>query len=167
MDVKRLRSDLYNAMRETLSPYGCGHSTLEPENVWVSQNLWRDHLGAYLGLSWPPYLAQRYWDMQVMSNTHLQSLGFVDCYIGNNLSFFPRGVTSIGYLLAQPRLVIDRLHEEGPKISVDPDRHINQRLPLLPLADWKAGKIPVCVVDATGRVTIEGQIDPVTIVEHE
>ena len=167
LDGKRLRADLYNAMRETLSPYGCGHSTLEPENVWVSQNLWRDHLGTYLGLSWTPFLAQRYWDMQVMSNTHLQSLGFVDCYIGNNLSFFPRGVTSIGYLLAQPRLVIDRLSANGPQISVDPDRHLNQRLPLLPLADWKAGKIPVCVVDASGKVTIEGQIDPVTIIEHE
>ncbi len=166
LDPQRLRTDLYNAMRETLSPYGCGHSTLEPENVWVSQNLWRDHLGSYLGLSWPPYLAQRYWDLQVMSNTHLQSLGFVDCYIGNNLSFFPRGITSIGYLLAQPRLIIDRLHETGPHISVNPDRHTNQRLPLLPLADWKAGKIPVCVVDAAGRVTIEGQIDPVTIVGH-
>ena len=167
LDKKRLAADIYNAMRETLSPYGCGHSSLETENVWVSQNLWRDHLSSYLGLSWPPLLAQRYWDLQVMSNTHLQSLGFVDSYIGNNLSFFPRGVTSIGYLLAQPRLVIDRLAEGGAKISVNPDRHMNQRMPLLPLADWKVGKIPVCVVDASGRVTIEGQIDPVTIMGNE
>lgn len=165
LDKPRLAADLYSAMRETLSPYGCGHSSLETENVWVSQNLWRDHLGGYLDLSWPPFLAQRYWDLQVMSNTHLQSLGFVDTYIGNNLSFFPRGVTSIGYLLAQPRLVIDRLATgSGAHISVNPDRHVNQRIPLLPLADWKAGKIPVCVVDAAGRVTIEGQVDPVTII---
>jgi len=167
LDRERLTADLYNAMRETLSPYGCGHSSLETENVWVSQNLWRDHLGAYLGLSWPPFLAQRYWDLQVTSNTHMQSLGFVDTYIGNNLSFFPRGVTSFGYMLAQPRLVIDRLAAGEPLISVTPDRHVNQRIPLLALADWKAGKIPVCVVDVTRHVWIEGETDPVTILGEE
>lgn len=163
LDRQHLALDAYNAMRETLSPYGCGHSSLEPENVWVSQNLWRDHLGQYLGLSWPPYLAQRYWDLQVMSNTHRQSFGFIDTYIGNHLAFFPRGVTSIGYLLAHCRLVIDRLAPGGQLISVDPDRHVNQRYPLLPLADWDAGKIPVCVVDTEGRVTIESPTDPVHV----
>jgi xylan 1,4-beta-xylosidase len=163
LDTKRLADDLYNATRETLSPYGCGHSSIETDNVWVSQNLWRDHLGQYIGLSWPHFLAQRYWDLQVMSNTHRQTLGFTDTYIGNNLSFFPRGVTSIGYLLAHPRLVIDRLHPRGQKISINPDRHINQRWPLLSLADWTAGKIPICVVDTAGNVTVESPTDPVTI----
>lgn len=163
LDARRLRADVYNAMRESLSQYGCGHSSLETENVWISQNLWRDHLAQYLGLSWPPFLAARYWDLQVMSNTHNQSLGYVDTYIGNNLSFFPRGVTSIGYLLSQPRLVIDKLAEK-PLITVNPDRHVNQRWPLLPLADWNAGKIPVCVVDVDGKVTIEGAIDSVKVV---
>ncbi|MEX2213341.1 MAG: DUF4965 domain-containing protein [Phycisphaeraceae bacterium] len=162
-DLTRLRSDIYNAMRETLSPYGCGHNSLERDNVWVSQNLWRDHLGQYLGLSWPVLLSPRYWDLQVMSNTHEQSLGYVDTYIGNNLSFFPRGVTSIGYLFGHTRLVIDRLAEGGPRITVQPDRNMNQRYPLLPLADWKAGKIPTCVVDTNGRVSIESAIDEVVV----
>jgi hypothetical protein len=48
-------------------------------------------------------------------------------------------------------------------ITVDPDRHKPQRWPLLPLADWTAGKIPVCVIDHHGKVTIEGQIDPVIV----
>ena len=162
-NLSRLRDDCYNAMRETMSPYGCGHSSLEVDNVWVSQNLWRDHLGQYLGLSWPVLLSPRYWDLQVMSNTHEQSLGYVDTYIGNNLSFFPRGVTSLGYLLGHTRLVIDRLAPEGVRITVQPDRSMNQRYPLLPLADWKAGKIPTCVVDTHGRVTIESPIDEVVI----
>ncbi|NJL30768.1 MAG: hypothetical protein HC898_03580 [Phycisphaerales bacterium] len=33
----------------------------------------------------------------------------------------------------------------------------------VPLADWKAGKIPICVVDRQGKVTIEGQIDPIIV----
>jgi hypothetical protein len=70
---------------------------------------------------------------------------------------------SIGHFLAGPRLIIDRLAPGGAYITVEPDRHQPQRWPLLPLADWKAGRIPICVVDAKGRVTIEGAHDPVVI----
>ncbi len=38
-----------------------------------------------------------------------------------------------------------------------------QRWPLLPLADWAAGRVPVCVVDSKGRVSIEAQTDPVIV----
>ncbi len=165
LDTNRLRHDLIGAAREALGSYGCGHSSDEVENVWVSQNLWRDHLLRYLGgreRTW----AQRYWDLQVMSNTSQQSLGYCDAYVNNNLSFNPRGVTSFGYMLAYPRLVIDRLSPGGARISVDPDRHAAQRWPLLPLADWKAGKIPICVVDDVGRVFIEGESDPI-IIHHQ
>ena len=56
----------------------------------------------------------------------------------------------------------------GARISVDPDHGYAQRWPLLPLADWKAGKIPVCVVDCGGdedvcRVVIETQLESVII----
>ena len=107
--------------------------------------------------------AQRYWDLQVMSNTYQQSLGFTDTYITNDCFFSPSGVTSFGYLLGYPRLVIDRLAAGGDRISVDPDRNSAQRWPLLPLADWKGGKIPICVVDESGRVMIEGESDPIII----
>ena len=59
--------------------------------------------------------------------------------------------------------MIDRLAPGGARIIVDPDRQVAQRWPLLPLADWKAGKIPVCVVDDAGRVTIEGKSDRIII----
>jgi hypothetical protein len=162
LDGARLRFDLVNAARETIGPYGCGHSSDELETVWISQNLWRDHLLQYLGKNDRTW-AQRYWDLQVMSNTYQQSLGFTDAYISNDLSFNPRGVTSFGYLLAYPRLVIDRLAPGGARISVDPDRTSPQRWPLLPLADWKGGKIPICVVDESGHVMIEGESDPIII----
>lgn len=162
LDRQRLFTDLHNALRESTSPYGCGHTSDDPENVWVSQNLWRDHVARYLGARGPDW-AQGYWDLQVMSNTQNQSLGYIDTYVTNNLCFYPRGIVSIGYLIAYPRLVIDRLAPGGTRISVDPDRSFPQRWPLLPLADWRAGKIPVCVVNNRGQVTIEGESDPITI----
>lgn len=162
LDRDRLKMDLTNAARESLGRYGCGHTSLEPENVWISQNIWRDHLGRYLGWRVAMF-SQHYWDMQVMSNTHAQSLGFVDTYIHNNLCFYPRGMAAMGYIIAAPRLTLDRLAADGAAITVEPDTHYPQRLPLLPLADWKANKLPICVVNAAGEVTIEGQIDPITI----
>ena len=97
-----------------------------------------------------------------MHNTGEQSLGFTDNYIDESLSFSPRGIVAIGAMLAYPRLIIDRLAPGGASISVDPDRHFNQRWPLLPLADWAAGKIPVCVVH-DGLVHIENDSDPVFV----
>lgn len=161
LEPDRLRLDVASAMREAVGRYGCGHSSADPENVWVSQNLWRDHLAEYLGLK--PLPAQHYWDMQVMSNTAGESRGFIDTYVTNNLSFYPRGIAAIGYLLAGPRLVIDRLAGGGILITINPDRGVAQRWPLLPLADWAAGKIPVCVVQSDGTVHIEGETDPVII----
>ena len=162
LDDARLKKDLVSALRETLSRYGCGHTSAECDNVWVSQNLWRDHLARYLLLR-EGLPADYYWDMQVMANTHAQSLGFVDTYINNNLCHYPRGVVAMGYLLSGPRLIIDRLAAGGTYITVEPDRDRPQRWPLLPLADWKAGKIPVCVVDEQGEVTIESRMDPVIV----
>jgi xylan 1,4-beta-xylosidase len=161
LDRKRLRTDVANAQRENASRYGCGHTSVETENVWISQNLWRDALAQYIGLR--PMSPQYYWDMQVMSNTGPNSMGYTDTYVNNYLAFNPRGIAVIGHLVAAPRLIIDRQAPGGAYITVDPDRHKPQRWPLLPLADWKAGKIPVCVIDHHGRVSIEGQIDPVIV----
>lgn len=162
LDPDQLIKDLINATRETMGPYGCGHTSAELDNVHISQNLWRDLLARYLGHSGSA-LTQRYWDLQVMSNTGGASHGYIDTYINNDHAFFPRGVVCIGSLLSYPRLTIDKLAPGGDRISVDPDRHYQQRWPLLPLADWKAGKVPVCVVDIDGRVTIEGGVDPIIV----
>lgn len=164
LDRDRLTLDVYSAEREAQGRYGDGHSSYEPNNCRISQNLWRDMLARYLNLGGSSS-AQHYWDLQVMSNTHSQSLGFTDTYIQNRLHHYPRGVTALGYFLATPRLAVDRLAPGaiGTYITVNPDRHTPQRWPLLALADWQAGKIPVCVVDEHGKVSIEAPTDPVII----
>lgn len=162
-DRDRLRLDLLNAHRETLRPYGCAHTSGDTSNVWISQNLWRDHIARYLHADIYDNSA-RYWDLLVWSNSGGQSLGFSDSHVSNELVFNPRGVTSFAYFLTGPRLVIDRLDDEY--FAVDPERRRPDRWPLLPLADWAAGKIPICVTHEDGRVTIEGEIEPVKIIDR-
>src|SRR6478609_8427227 len=142
MPKDKLAVDVYSAKRETDRRYGSSNSSAEPDTIRISQNLWRDIFARYLKLVGPPS-AQYYWDMQVMSNTHRQSRGFTDAYIAENLAHYPRGITTLGYLLATPVLVIDRLSagRGGTHIRVDPNRSQPARWPLFPLGDWKAGKI--------------------------
>ncbi len=161
-DKDRLTEDIQNSHRETLRAYGCAHSSSDYDNIRISQNLWRDLTARYLKAEiWG--LDTRYWDLLLNANTGPHSFGFCDTYLPNEICFHPRGVTAFGHLLAGPRLVIDRL--DNKYISVYPDRHRPARWPLLPLADWSAGKIPVCVISSDGGVSIEGEIEPVKILE--
>jgi len=165
LNEDHVRTDIAAGIRENFARYGCGHTSVDTSDILVSQNMWRDHLATYLKA--PHVSPQCYWDLQLVCNTHRQSMGFVDTYINDCLSHYPRGVVAMGYLLAGPRLQIDRLAAGGVYITVDPDRHAPQRWPLLPLADWEVGKIPVCVVDHHGQVTIEGQNDPIIVHGNE
>jgi hypothetical protein len=162
LDSERLVTDILGSQRETLGPYGCAEWSNHPERISLSQNLWRDQLARYLGMSAPSF-SQCYWDLQVLSNTGGQSMGFTETHIHDHRPFSPAGIVSFGCLLCYPRLVIDRLAPGGARISVDPMRHFPQRWPLLPLADWQARKVPVCVVNAHGRVSIENDNDPVFV----
>jgi hypothetical protein len=164
LPIDQLTKDLASGKRETTRRYGCCNTTVETDHLRISQNLWRDMLARYLQLRWPSS-ASHYWDMQVMGNTHLQSKGFVDAYITDNLAHYPRGITAMGYLLAGPRLIIDRLAPGtgGTYITIDPDRTHPARWPLLALADWKAGKCPIAVVTEDGDVRIESEIDRIIV----
>lgn len=164
LDRTRLTQDVYAATREAQGRYGDGHSSYENNNCRISQALWRDILARYLHLGGASS-AQQYWDLQVMSNTHRQSMGYTDTYVTNSLTNYPRGIVTLAYFLSTPRLMIDRLSPgaTGTYITVDPDRRTPQRWPLLPLADWQAGKVPVCVVDDEGSASIEAMTDPVVI----
>ncbi len=164
MPTDLLMKDLVSGKRETTRRYGCCNTTVETDHLRISQNLWRDMLARYLHLRWPSS-ASHYWDMQVMANTHLQTKGFIDAYITDNLAHYPRGITAMGYLLAGPRIIIDKLAPGagGTYITIDPDRGFPARWPLFPLADWKAGKCPIAVITDDGDVRIESEIDRIIV----
>ena len=162
LDRQRLKTDLLSSARENRGRYASSHTSDDPDALRISGNLWRDMFARYLGMAGPS-AAAAYWDMQVMSNTGDNSMGFTDAYIKEHLTHYPRGIVSLAYFLATPRLVVDRLAPGGAYITVEPDRHMPQRWPLLPLADWAARKIPVCVVRPDGTVRIESPTDPVII----
>lgn len=139
--VAPMRRDLASALRAALGHYGCSHNAGDPTNIWVSQNIWRDCVGHYLNEPIPD-LTARYWDLQVWSNTGDQAKCFVDTYLNNNLSRYPRGIASAGYLMSMAGLQIDHVKRRTTVAPVIQDGCI----PLFPLADWKRNKIPVLVV---------------------
>jgi hypothetical protein len=149
--LPRMRQDIATALPAALGPYGCSHNSVDPMNVWISQNIWRDCVAHYLGQPIPD-LSDRYWSLQVWSNTRDQAKCFVDTYVGNNLSRYPRGITCAGYLLSLAGLVVDRTRGTVQLNPVIRDG----RLPLLSLADWKKGAVPWLVV-RNGRTTVTGK----------
>jgi hypothetical protein len=49
IDLERLRIDLISSTARTLREHGCVHSTADCRG-WLTQNLWRDCIAAYLGI---------------------------------------------------------------------------------------------------------------------
>jgi hypothetical protein len=154
LNYQRICTDIVNAYWQSLTEYGCTHTSADKSNVWVSQNLWRDFVAAYLGIQLPDN-SPRYFALQAFMNTSGLTKGFIDTYLTNNLCFYPRGITSIGYLFALCGLQIDkvrnivRLREKAPYPC---------RVPLLPLADWERGIVPAVVyrfVDGQMRAELE------------
>lgn len=156
MNPERLRCDVVAAAGEALIPFGCTHSSVDRSNLWVSQNLWRDFAAAYLGVDLLDG-ADRYWDFQLWDNLGPWAPGFIDTYGGNNLCYYPRGITSIGVLFAAPGFCLDKKEK---RLGLSPVR-APQRLPLVALADWKRMRVPWCEVrieDGAIAVEIEGNL---------
>lgn len=154
VNLSRIKQDIASAYRHALTEYGCTHTSADKSNVWLSQNLWRDYIAAYLGVGLPDN-ASRYMAMEQLMNTAGLNKGFIDTYFTNNLCFYPRGITSIGALFALCGLQIDRtqgvvrLRKEAPYPC---------RVPLLPLANWEKGEVPIAVYQLTDE-GIRGSID--------
>jgi hypothetical protein len=89
VNLERLRSDLASASAENRRIYGDVHTNVDNENQWVSQNLWRDALGFYLGSEgWPAAQAERdalYWNLERYFATKMNG-SFWDAldYYGNS-----------------------------------------------------------------------------------
>ncbi len=158
LDLGRLRADLRNATAETMDEFGSPHTSHE-ENMWVSQNIWRDIAAAYLGIDWIDN-AERYWDLQRYINT-AKFGAFTDVYVygrdSTSLDYYPRGVAAFGLIEALAGLQFDRVSGE---LSVAPLR-TPLRLPLTIFADWRAGTVPWLVVEGDAsdpQVRVEGAL---------
>ena len=156
LDTDRIRTDMLNATRASLIEYGCTHSSADRSNIWISQNLWRDITGAYLGIDYLD-MATRYWDFLKFENARPEGRCFIDTYIANNLCYYPRGITSIGLLMGALGLRLDRV---AGRLQLAPVR-VPCRFPLTALADWDNEQIPwvTCGIE-DGRVVcrVQGEL---------
>ena len=96
-------------------------------------------------------MANRYWDFLKFENTRPEGRCFIDTYISNNLCYYPRGITSLGILMAALAMRLDRVAGE---LRFSPVR-VPCRMPLTALADWDNEHIPWadCVIE-NGQVVI-------------
>lgn len=138
LDWQRIKEDIVSACLHSLTPYGCTHSSFDESNVWISQNMWRDMIAAYLGIDLID-LTQNYRSFLEMENSQGRGGCFVDTYGWNWLSYYPRGVTAFGYL---PALAGLRVDYEKKTATVSPVR-FPCRIPLVLMADWKGESVPV------------------------
>jgi hypothetical protein len=148
LNADRLRTDLVNAVRHSMTPYGCSHSSFDPSRMWISMNVWRDCVAAYMGVNLS-HLSDCYWAQQVFANGAGAEKAncFTETSLANNLVWYPRGAAAFGLLIAGAGL---RIKSRKTKVRVSPVAP--GRWPLLPLADWHRGKLPAVVGEA-GRKT--------------
>ncbi|MFB3891031.1 MAG: glutaminase domain-containing protein [Phycisphaerae bacterium] len=172
ISAERLRRDTVNACRACMTRYGCSHSSVDRKNVWVSTNVWRDCAGGYLGLD---LLAncERYWNQQVFANGPggEKPSCFTETSLTNDLVWYPRGAAALGLPMAMAGLTINRadkgIRKAGPgargrKIAKKKPFTIAPvapgRWPLLPLADWATGKVPMAVVEPSSNGRLKARV---------
>jgi len=158
LSSERLRVDAVAAARESMTTYGCGHSSLDKSHMWVAMNLWRDCAAGYLGENMSAD-SDRYWNQQVFANGPGGDKAncFTETTLSNDLTTYPRGAASFGLMLSMLRLVVDRA--EG-RATVAP--LAAGRWPLLALANWKSGKVPFAVVESKSRGKLTTKIEGTT-----
>ncbi len=149
VDLDKFRIDLVNTVKHSPTEYGCTHSSSDKTNLWISQNMWRDMVGGYLGID-NFEMADRYWAFEVFENTSGRGGCFIDTYGNNWLSYYPRGVAMLGYFYAMAGVKIDK---ERKLFSINPVK-IPLRIPLFISADWKERKVPWLLVNAKEKTYI-------------
>jgi hypothetical protein len=132
--------DIESHIERLMGPYGCPHTSAD-FNVWISQNIWRDLVGTYLGVDGLIENANRYWQFEHARNVW-DTGAYTDVYRygrhGTDLERYPRGTDSFGYLLAQAGMSFDavkrvlRLAPKADRVAV----------PILVLADWSRMAVP-------------------------
>ncbi|MFP4054450.1 MAG: glutaminase domain-containing protein [Phycisphaerae bacterium] len=145
ISAEKLRQDVVNATRESMTRYGCGHSSMDTENMWVSMNMWRDVAAGYLGENMLDN-STRYWNQQLFANTlgSEKANCFTETSLTNNLVWYPRNAAAFGMVLAATRLVMDGTRKQASISPILPGVW-----PLLPLANWNSATVPLAAVDIT------------------
>ena len=186
-NLERFRQDLSSSAALTSRMYGFVHTSSNNENQWVSQNLWRDALGYWLGVGgWPEGQADRltrYWSLEYYFATEKNG-GFWDVCAYNpgreersgamrgpflpeyaydqSLGYYSRGVAFLSLTGAMGRLRLDRA---SGYLLYDP-AHVPGRVPVFSCAYWGAAdpdaRLPVLVFDANGGLqeTLNPQLLP-------
>jgi hypothetical protein len=138
-DLDRMRDDLLAATSKTLKRFGSPHTDREG-NTWISQNMWRDMVGAYLGLDMLDNVS-RYWAFELEQNRYRRGC-FTDVYNygsgSTSLDYYPRGIALAGLVPAAAGMQVDRV---SGILSFAPVR-VPLRVPLTAFADWPGERVP-------------------------
>lgn len=137
LDYNRLITDLQKSMKKSLTLFGCTHSNVDRSNVWLSQNMWRDQIAAYLGIDYSS-MSERYWRFLEWENTQGRGGCFVDTYGWNWLSYYPRGITAFGTLAASIGMQVNIQQQTIELFPI----HCPCKFPLVIVADWQNGMVP-------------------------
>lgn len=149
LDDEKIRTDLLSAREATLTRYGCRHLARDDNAVWIAMNVWRDIAAAYRGYDFLDDMA-RYWEWQTTVNSNEVML-FYETAFGNQLCFYPRGVAVWGIFDAVSGLRYDKVAGHKTFTPLRPFMHV----PLLTLADWSTGSVPLLTVKDGQVVTQE------------
>lgn len=135
----KFRKDIESHLSRLMREYGCPHSSVD-ETIWMSQNIWRDLAGLYLGLNTIEN-SRRYWKFQLTRNASDEG-AYTDVYhcgLGHtDLDRYPRGLTAMGYLYGLGGISVDAVKRTltiAPPVA-------SLRLPLTICADWEKQQSP-------------------------
>jgi hypothetical protein len=154
LDMDKLRIDLIASGQRTMREHGCVHSTVDVRG-WLTQNLWRDCIAAYLGVDMTNNLRRylghgeyvSYEDTTILevANELMVVPGAIadHTYVGETHEFpmidgHPRPACGFGLLYALGGVQFDKVTN---LLDFNPTS-LPLRIALTHLADWRNGEIP-------------------------
>ncbi|MDY6796453.1 MAG: malectin domain-containing carbohydrate-binding protein [Actinomycetota bacterium] len=176
-NLERMRIDLNSAAPATQRLYGCVHTSVNDDRQWVSQNLWRDALGFWLGVGgWPDvqeWRLQRYWDLERYFATFKSGAFWDSCAYNQgreerngvvrgafppdfscdqSLGYYSRGAASLALVSSRGRLGLDAVNG----FLLYQPAFNSSHIPVMRCADWNAGapaaRIPVLIFGEGGEL---------------
>ncbi len=156
-NLERMRVDIATTASATERRYGHVHTSVNNENQWVSQNIWRDALGYYLGVDgWPAGQENRltrYRDLQYYFATKKNG-GFWDVCVYDDYYFLGTSeAVGLGFADAEAaRSYVSRAHLEagGVRGAYSLDSAYHQSLGYYP-----RGTTVFCLLEAMARLRVD------------